>query len=179
MGGQGDLRVGCLIERAASRGRLALRWVDSSQCCANDKAMSDIIYPRSPRETMCGWMHLPRYVDKIRLHLAGKLHPDYQANFGKGFDGRWLESAGVSADQFVEVVKKSITDGEVCDWVMKHVKKTEADKAAHRERMLSYPKKDDAEMQARLKMRKEQAGLAHRDDIRTFVDFIDVDEQRA
>ena len=35
--------------------------------------MSDIIYPRSPRETMCGWMHLPRFIDKIRLHLAGKL----------------------------------------------------------------------------------------------------------
>ena len=35
--------------------------------------MTDIIYPRSPRETMCGWMHLPRYIDKIRLHLAGKL----------------------------------------------------------------------------------------------------------
>ena len=49
--------------------------------------MSDIIYPRSPRETMCGWMHLPRYIDKIRLHLAGKLHADYQPNFGKGFDG--------------------------------------------------------------------------------------------
>jgi hypothetical protein len=33
-------------------------------------------------------------------------------------------------------------------------------------------------MQARLKLRKEQAGLAHRDDIRTFVDFIDADEKR-
>ena len=79
--------------------------------------MSDIIYPRSPRETMCGWMHLPRFVDKIRLHQAGRLHPDYQANFCKGFDGRWLEDAGVEATQFIEVVSKTITDGEVCDWV--------------------------------------------------------------
>ena len=53
---------------------------------ANHRGMSDIIYPRSPRETMCGWPHLPRYIDKIRLHLAGKLHADYQPNFGKGFD---------------------------------------------------------------------------------------------
>jgi hypothetical protein len=44
--------------------------------------------------------------------------------------------------------------------------------------MLSYPKKDDPEMQARLKMRKENAGMAHRDDIQTFVDFIDADEKR-
>ena len=56
--------------------------------------MSDIIYPRSPRETMDGWMYLPRFVDKTRLHLAGKLHSDYQNNFGKGFDGMWLEAAG-------------------------------------------------------------------------------------
>ena len=140
--------------------------------------MSDIIYPRSPRETMCGWMHLPRFIDKIRLHLAGKLPPDYQANFCKGFDGRWLETAGVDATQFIEVVRSTVTDGEVCDWVLKNVKKPDAVKAAHREAMLSYPKAGDAEMEARLKMRKEQAGLQDRDDIKTFIDFIDADEKR-
>lgn len=141
--------------------------------------MSDPIYPRSPRETMDGWMHLPRYIDKVRLHLAGKLHPDYQPNFGKGFDEKWLKAAGVTQEQMIEVVKKSITDGEVCDWVRRHVKKTAAEKAAHARSMQDYPKADDAEMQARLKMRKEQAGLSHRDDIRSFVDFIDVDEKRS
>src|SRR5947209_11376988 len=114
--------------------------------------MSDIIYPRSPRETMCGWMHLPRLIDKIRLHLAGKLHPDYQPNFCKGFDGRWLEAAGVDAKTFIDVVRNSTTDGEVCDWVAKNVKKADSAKAAHRELMLNYPKTGDAEMQARLKM---------------------------
>jgi hypothetical protein len=140
--------------------------------------MSEIIYPRSPRETMCGWMHLPRFIDKIRLHFAGKLHPDYQGNFCKGFDGLWLETAGVKAEEFIEVVRKSLTDGEVCDWVREHADKPESVKAAHRERMLNYPKKGDAEMEARLKMRKEQAGILHRDDIKTFVDFIDADEKR-
>jgi hypothetical protein len=140
--------------------------------------MSDIIYPRSPRETMDGWMHLPRYIDKLRLHLAGRLHPDYQPNLGKGFDGRWLQAAGVTHEQMLEVVKRSVTDGEVCDWVRQHVKRSAADKAAHRAGMLDYPKADDQAMQDRLKMRKEQGGLAHRDDIRTFVDFIDADEKR-
>lgn len=140
--------------------------------------MSDIIYPRSPRETMDGWMHLPRYIDKIRLHLAGKLHPDYQPNLGKGFDGGWLKAAGVTHEQMLEVVKSSVTDGQVCDWVRQNVKKTAAEKAAHREGMLSYPAADDSAMQDRLKMRKEQAGLGHRQDIKTFVDFIDADEKR-
>ena len=127
---------------------------------------------------MCGWMHLPRFIDKIRLHLAGKLHEDYQPNFCKGFDGTWLEMAGVNVAEFIEVVKKSVTDGEVCDWVLKNVKKDDSVKTAHRDRMLNYPSKDDPEMQARLRMRKEQAGVAHRDDIQTFVDFIDADEKR-
>ena len=140
--------------------------------------MSEIIYPRSPRETMCGWMHLPRFIDKIRLHFAGKLHADYQANLYKGFDSLWLETAGVKAEDFTEVVRNSITDGQVCDWVRQNVRKPDSVKAAHRERMLNYPRKDDPEMQARLKMRKEQAGLAHREDIQGFVDFIDADEKR-
>ena len=59
-----------------------------------------------------------------------------------------------------------------------HVNKPESVKAAHRDRMLHYPKPDDPEMQARLKMRKEQAGLANRADIQTFVDVIDADEKR-
>lgn len=140
--------------------------------------MSDIIYPRSPREMMDGWMHLPRYIDKIRLHLAGKLHPDYQANLGKGFDGMWLAAAGVTHEQMVEVVKNSITDGEVCDWVRRNARKSEAEKAAHREAMLNYPRPDDTAMQERLAQRKRESGLAHRDDIRTFVDYIDADEKR-
>lgn len=141
--------------------------------------MSDIIYPRSPRETMCGWMHLPRYIDKIRLHLAGRLHADYQPNYGKGFDGAWLKAAGLTHDQFVEVVKNAITDGQVADWVLKNVKKSDADKQAYVEGMLNYPKADDQAMQDRLKQRKEQAGLTHRADIKTFVELIDVDEKRS
>ena len=123
-------------------------------------------------------MHLPRYIDKIRLHLARKLHPDYQPNLGKGFDGLWLELAGVDEKQFVEIVRNSITDGQVCDWVLKNVKPPESAKAQQRERMLNYPRKDDAQMQERLKLRKQQSGLAHREDIQCFVDYIDADEKR-
>ena len=140
--------------------------------------MSEIIYPRSPRETMDGWHYLPRYVDKIRLHLAGQLHSDYTENFGKGFDGMWLKAADVAHEQMIEVVKHSITDGQVCDWVRKNVKKSLAEKAAHWEDILSRPKAGDEAANARLKMRKEQCGGAHRDDVRTFVDVIDLDEKR-
>jgi hypothetical protein len=140
--------------------------------------MSEIIYPRSPRETMDGWSYLPRYVDKIRLHLAGRLHSDYTENFGHGFDAMWLKAAGVAHERMIEVVKNSVTDGEVCDWVRRNVKKTAAEKAAHWQEVLSRPKVGDESANARFKLRKEQSGLAHRDDIKTFVDYIDADEKR-
>src|SRR5258706_12388670 len=136
--------------------------------------MNEMIYPRSPREIMDGWVFLPRFVDKIRLHLAGKLHPDYQENFTKGFDGAWLKAAGVSAEQMIEVVRNSICDGQVADWVAKNVKKSDADKTAFRDFILKRGT-EGGEITERLKMRKEQAGLAHRDDIKTFIDFIDAD----
>jgi hypothetical protein len=140
--------------------------------------MIEFIHPRSCRETMDGWMHLPRYIDKIRLHLAGKLHPDYQPNLGKGFDGLWLKAAGVTHEQMVEVVKNSITDGEVCDWLHKNVKKSAAEKAAHAQDQLSRPKPDDPAAQERFKMRVKESGLSHRADLKTFVDYIDADEKR-
>ena len=127
---------------------------------------------------MCGWMHLPRYIDKVRLHLAGKLHADYQPNFGKGFDGAWLKAAGLTHEQFIEVVRGTISDGQVADWVAQNVKKSDAEKKAHAEGMLNYPKPGDTAMEDRLKQRKETNGLAHRDDIQTFIDFIDADEKR-
>jgi len=126
---------------------------------------------------MAGWVYLPRFVDKIRLHLAGKLAPDYQDNFTKGFDDAWLKAAGLSAEQFIGVVKNTITDGEVCDWVAKNVQKTEAEKAAFRDLVLNRWREGE-DLKARIKQRKEQAGLAHRDDIHTFVDLIDADEKR-
>lgn len=140
--------------------------------------MSTIIYPRSPRETMAGWAYLPRFVDKIRLHLAGKLHSDYVENFAhKGFDAAWLKLAALTAEQFIAVVQSSITDGEVCDWVDKNVLKSDAEKAAWRDNVLNYGREGE-ELKARLKWRKEQSGLEHRDDIQCFVDYMDADEKR-
>lgn len=127
---------------------------------------------------MAGWTYLPRLVDKIRLQLAGKLHPDYQENFTKGFDAAWLKAAGLTAEQFIEVVKNTLTDGEVCDWVLKNVKRSDAEKVAHRDSILNYPKANDEPLKARLQMRKEQAGVGNRDDIKSFVDCIDADEKR-
>ena len=142
--------------------------------------MSDTVFPRSPREQMNGWNYLPRFVDKVRLHLAGKLSPDYTANFAhKGFDPEWLKAAGVTAEDFIAVVRDSITDGQVTDWVRQHVKKSDDEKQAFNQWLLNRGRdENDPALRERLRTRKIEAGLSHRDDIQTFVDFIDADEKR-
>ncbi len=142
--------------------------------------MSDLIFPRSPREQMDGWCYLPRFLDKVRLHLAGQLHADYQPNFAhKGFDAAWLEAAGLKAEDFIAAVRGAITDGQVFDWVRQNVKKSAAEKAKFNEYLLNRGREaHDPAIRERLKQRKAESGLAHRDDITTFVDFIDADEKR-
>src|SRR5271157_5300535 len=151
---------------ASGNGLAPIRAIDSRFLLRDDAPMEKMIYPRSPREMMSGWVYLPRFIDKIRLHLAGKLHPDYQENFTKAFDGAWLKAAGLQADAFIEVVKNTMTDGQVADWVAKNVKRTDAEKKAFNDYLLNRGRDDEA-VAARLKMRKEQSGMAHRDDIQT------------
>ena len=137
-----------------------------------------MIFPRSPLERMNGWMHLPRLVDKIRLNEAGRLGADYLANFlVKGFDQRWLAAAEIESEALVKVVKESSTDGEVCDWVSRNVRKTEGEKERFNEFLAHYGREGD-DVRGRLQERKEAAGMADRADIQCFVDFIDAEEGR-
>ncbi len=140
--------------------------------------MSNTIYPRSPYEIMDGWVHLPRLVDKIRLHEAGQLHEDYQPNYlDKGFDLAWFKASGVEQETLVEVVKSSITDGQISDWIKANVLVPDEAKAALRDDLLNYG--TEGPLLERLIQRKAESGLQDRDDICCMFDYIDADEGRA
>ncbi len=136
-------------------------------------------YLRSPREVMCGWAHLPRYLDKIRLHLAGRLPPEYEELFGEQSDKLWLQAAGVTHEQMIELVRGSLTDGEVCEWVRRHVVRTDEEKARTADAILRYPLPGDTAGRERFDRRKRDYGLGARDDIQIRADLIDADEGRA
>jgi len=142
--------------------------------------MSATIFPRSPRETMAGWIYLPRLIDKIRLNLAGKLHEDYLPNFlHRGFDSKWFKTAGVDPDEFTALVAASDTDGQVADWVCHNVLASDETRTAFNTGVGSYGSDEaDAELRARLAQRKDDVGMGDRNEIQCFVDFIDADEGR-
>ncbi len=131
---------------------------------------------RSPREKMNGWVHLPRFIDKIRLHQKNQLPADYTANFCQGFDSYWLEASGVHKDPFLEFVRSGKSDDEIEMWIKSHVQKTSNEIEALNQKILNCGRNDN--LSDRLKQRKAEASLQHRDEIQTFVDFIDADEGR-
>ena len=154
--------------------------IDKEGSANNHLAVNTIIYPRSPREKMAGWAYLPRFIDKIRLSEARQLHEDYQPNYlHKGFDAKWLETARLEAEEFVELVNTTPTDGQLCDWVRENVEADDSTKELFNDAVLNYGSDEtNTDLRERLAMRKEEAGMGDRNDIQCFVDFIDADEGR-
>jgi len=87
---------------------------------------------RSPRETLGGYVILPRLIDKVRLHAQGKLPPEYIENLlkpGTTLDGRFIAFAGLDAEELRRAILASRTDAEILAWVERNAKPhTEDDK---------------------------------------------------
>jgi hypothetical protein len=77
-------------------------------------------YPRSPRETLGGYVLAARAVDKCRAVLVG-WHGEYHSNCP--LDQRWLKFAEIDYDAFRSFVATGATDDEIAAWIGKHAKK--------------------------------------------------------
>lgn len=55
----------------------------------------------------CGLLHLPRFIAKIRKHLAGELPKSYRKNFCRGFDRFLCMHLGIEPEQVVEAVREA------------------------------------------------------------------------
>src|SRR5438067_2115672 len=71
---------------------------------------------RSPHEKLGGIFYLPRMLDKIRLHAAGKLPEEFQKNLGIGFDGRAISFLWIEYPALAERVKQGGDDEEILEW---------------------------------------------------------------
>ncbi len=73
-------------------------------------------FPRSPRETLAGYVIAARAVDKCRAVLAGT-QGEYHS--GCPLDLMFLDFVEISYDQFREFVATGATDPEIADWIQK------------------------------------------------------------
>src|SRR5437667_6152094 len=77
-------------------------------------------FPRSPRETLGGYVLAARAVDKCRAALVG-WQGEYHSNCP--LDQRWLKFAEIDYNAYRSFVATGATDDEVAAWIGEHVKK--------------------------------------------------------
>ncbi|MCS1409590.1 MAG: hypothetical protein M2R45_02774 [Verrucomicrobia subdivision 3 bacterium] len=76
-------------------------------------------FPRSPRETLAGYVIAARMLDKCRAAILN-LNADY--HFDCPLDRRFLSFAEVGADSFEEFVATGASDAEVAEWIEQNAK---------------------------------------------------------
>lgn len=77
-------------------------------------------FPRSPRETLAGYVLAARAVDKCRAVLGG-WGGEYHSNCP--LDQMWLKFAEIDYASFRAFVASGATDDEIATWIGEHAKK--------------------------------------------------------
>jgi hypothetical protein len=77
-------------------------------------------FPRSPRETLGGYVLAARCLDKCRAVLAGTAG---EYHYNCGLDQMWLKFAQVDPAKFQEFVATGASDEAVSDWIVRHARK--------------------------------------------------------
>jgi hypothetical protein len=100
--------------------------MDRKKVLINNHAVTDLAkdltkdYPRSPRETLCGYVIAARTLDKCRASLAGTAG-DY--HYDCPLDNFFFAFAQISADDFKNFVASGASDEAVAEWIEQTAKK--------------------------------------------------------
>ncbi|MDQ6808544.1 MAG: DUF5069 domain-containing protein [Verrucomicrobiota bacterium] len=134
------------------------------------------LLPRSPYERLGGYVHLPRLIDKAKLHRQGLLDGYNYKTIG--FDKHLLAFLKVDPDAFEEAANRLENDAQILDWIGQHgVQRSPAEIEQWNAAMISrHP--DTAVKKARFLHFLKEAGGEQRKDIQTYFDLIEFDEGR-
>ncbi len=134
------------------------------------------LLPRSPYAKLGGYVHLPRLIDKARLHRKGLLDGyNYKTT---GFDQHLLAFVRVNPDAFEEAANSLDDDQAILDWVQANgIEHSKEEIERWNEAMISrHP--DTPVKRARFLHALKEAGGQGRKNIRTYFDLIEFDEGR-
>ncbi len=132
--------------------------------------------PRSPYERLGGYVHLPRLIDKARLHRKGLLNGyNYKT---VGFDKHLLAFLKLDGDEFEDVANRFDRDEEVLRWIEENGVRHSPDEIEHWNQEMVTRHPDTAAKRARFVHFLKEAGGDGRKDIKTYFDLIEFDEGR-
>jgi len=128
-----------------------------------------------------GLIYFARMLDKIRLKAANQLPPGYFTGLEPDstvFDARCIRFLGVDYDELKKRTLEGGTDEEILEWCFGRSGKrpNEEEILIWNSFLLKRGWRDNGSEE--LAETKKREGLGDRDDIRTFVDYHDVDEGR-
>jgi carbohydrate kinase (thermoresistant glucokinase family) len=135
---------------------------------------------RSPYARVGRLVYFGRMIDKIRLHAAGQLPSEYQANLGEAksffFDARCCRFLGIRYDELVARVRAGGADGEILGWAeARGIPRSDDDCEMWSRFMMKVGWRD--ERAAILQQRIRDAGMESQG-LQTGFDYIDFDEGR-
>ncbi|MBA2269914.1 MAG: DUF5069 domain-containing protein [Chthoniobacterales bacterium] len=134
------------------------------------------LLPRSPYDRLGGYVHLPRLIDKAKLHRKGLLNGyNYKT---VGFDKHLLAFLKLNPDAFEEAANRLDDDAAILKWIEENGAKHSPEEIEEwNSAMISrYP--DSAVKKARFLHVLKEVGGEDRKDIRTYFDLIEFDEGR-
>jgi hypothetical protein len=133
-------------------------------------------FPRSPRETIGGYVLAGRALDKCRADLNGTVG---EYHFNCPLDQVFFNFTGINADEFKAYVATGASDDEVGEWVKNHAKQTERIEVVKWNNDLRY--KTLREMDDRLQLFMEdyiQENLPKGRVVYYYFDIYDIEEKR-
>jgi hypothetical protein len=122
-----------------------------------------------------GLLHLPRFIAKIRHHLAGTLPKSYQRNFTKGFDGFLCLHLGVKPDDVIAAVRSAHDETDLTNR-LRTLFPADVRPAKWNRQVVQMGQSEMG--RESLEATKIKMGLINRPDLRSFADMIDFDEER-
>ena len=133
-------------------------------------------HPRSPYEKLGGYVHLPRLIDKAKLHRKGLLNGyNYKT---VGFDKHLLAFLKIDGEVFEEAANRLDDDTAILNWVQENGTKHSAESIEQWNQAMISRHPDTAVKRARFLHFLKEAGGEKRKDIRTYFDMIEFDEGR-
>ncbi len=130
-------------------------------------------FPRSPKERLGGFIHLPRMSDKARAKTADTLG---EYLYPCPLDQSLLDFLGISSEAFLEAVKER-DDREIVEWIRKESLPRTPQEIEEWNREFLEQRPQDEKGRRRFEEKLRQLA-PNRTDVKGWIDLLDLEEGR-
>lgn len=133
-------------------------------------------FPRSPRETLAGYVVAARALDKCRAVLAGT---NGEYHFDCPLDQTFLDFVGIASGSFKDFVATGATDTEVAEWITSNSKITDKTERVLWNNKMRYTRPCDLAPELQLFLEGYIPQFIRKDrPVYVWFDVYDIEEQR-